>query len=333
MNQVLEHLEAELALEEGDKNVIYDDATGKPLRRGDTLEGNLTVGEGLNLMGPFDPVELQFIENNRIAKAHTALLEYPWFSTQDMVRQVALADIAYNIGLAGLLNWPHFLSFMGQKDYPAAVAELKSDKLWISQVKAPRANRIETMLATGQWPPDVPLQGAAPMSTVPAPVAPAYTADGPVLPAPIPGAAIPWYQSAGQKANVITAVSALIAISPKVADKLGLTTPATVEAFVEVIFTLAAMVVPVIASYLRAHSPIQPLTLTVAAAVAHPATQAALQVAVAQAAAAPSLPDPPPIQGPPHVAPASASLLNVPFAEQSRAAVPAARLAPGGPRP
>lgn len=150
-----EHLEAELEVEEGDRLLIYDDATGKPFKRGDTLKGNLSAGIGLNLMIPFDPAELGFMQQLRLAKGQKLLEGYGWYQAQDEVRQVALADIAYNIGLGGLLHWVNFLSYIGKKDYPLAVTEVRSNTLWTSQVGPARAGRLETMLLTGQWPPDV----------------------------------------------------------------------------------------------------------------------------------------------------------------------------------
>lgn len=154
-DSVLVHLEAQLEVEEGYKFLIYDDATGKPFKRGDTLLGNLTVGTGLNLMGPFDPAELQFLEQSRIAKLRDRLLGFPWYAALDFVRQVAIADIAFNLGVEGLLHWPHFLAAMAKQDYPAAVAEIRSDTLWVSQVKATRAGRLETMIETGEFPTDI----------------------------------------------------------------------------------------------------------------------------------------------------------------------------------
>lgn len=155
MSTEAEHLDAELKVEEGDKSLIYDDATGKPFLKGMTLKGNLSAGIGLNLMIPFAPEELAFMEQFRLAKGQALLQGYAWYSAQDPVRQVALADIAYNIGVGGLLHWVHFLSFMGKQDYPSAVAEIKSDALWISQVGPARAGRLETMILTGNWPADI----------------------------------------------------------------------------------------------------------------------------------------------------------------------------------
>lgn len=150
------HLEAELTVEEGREVFIYDDAKGAVrFKKGDTLVGNLTTGTGINLMVDFDQPELDFIETNRINKARALLKPYAWYSAQDEVRQVAIADIVFNIGLGGLLHWPHFLSDMAAKDYAAAVAEIKSDEIWVSQVHPTRAGRIEGMILTGTWPADI----------------------------------------------------------------------------------------------------------------------------------------------------------------------------------
>jgi lysozyme len=155
MNDEDAHLEAQLAVEEGDRNLLYDDATGKTFLKEMTLKGNLTVGTGINLMTGLDTDELEYLELNRITKAQTFLAAYPWYQAQDEVRQVALADLAFNLGYRGLLEWPKFLADMSAKAYPAAVAEIRSNTLWVGQVHPARANRIEQMILTGQWPKDI----------------------------------------------------------------------------------------------------------------------------------------------------------------------------------
>lgn len=80
--------------------------------------------------------------------------------------------------------------------------------------------------------------------------------------------AIAWYKSPQQIAHVTTAVSALLALSPKLAAHVGtaigvdLSTPANVQATVEVVFGFIALVAPSIGAWLRARSKVQPLVLT-----------------------------------------------------------------------
>lgn len=98
----------------------------------------------------------------------------------------------------------------------------------------------------------------------------------PVLPA---APAIPWYESRVQLAQVVALASAGIAIFPKVGTLLGLTSLASVQSAVELLFGAIAFIAPIVGSIWRAHSALQPLTLTKAAAAIHPAT---IAVAAAQ---------------------------------------------------
>lgn len=94
-------------------------------------------------------------------------------------------------------------------------------------------------------------------------------------PVPVQVAAIPWYQSPVQKAQITSAVSALIALSPKIGKFIGVSTPADAAVWVETIFGFITLMAPIIGSVVRAKSAIQPLTLTKAAAAVHPQTVAA----------------------------------------------------------
>ena len=87
--------------------------------------------------------------------------------------------------------------------------------------------------------------------------------------------AIPWYKSPTQIAMVSSAVSALIALFPRMGVWLHLTSPNDVVNAVTVIFGFIAVIAPVIGSVYRAKSSLQPLTLTAAAAAIHPSTIAA----------------------------------------------------------
>jgi hypothetical protein len=92
-------------------------------------------------------------------------------------------------------------------------------------------------------------------------------------PAQLP--ATPWYTSKVQIAQVVTLVSALAAISPKIANTLGLTSLAAIQSTVEAVFGTIAFIAPLIGTWFRAKSSVQPLTFTQAGADAHPATIAA----------------------------------------------------------
>jgi hypothetical protein len=82
---------------------------------------------------------------------------------------------------------------------------------------------------------------------------------------------IPWYQSPVQRAQVTAAVSAVIALFPKVGGLIGVKTPDDIAVWVESVFGAVTVAAPILGAIWRAKSKLQPLTLTKAAAAAHPA--------------------------------------------------------------
>jgi hypothetical protein len=117
------------------------------------------------------------------------------------------------------------------------------------------------------------------------------TDDTDTQPAALPGAAAPWYQSAVQKAQVSTAVAALVALSPKLGNLIGVHSSVEAAAWVETVAGIYAVASPLVGILWRARSKLQPLTLTRARAEVHPATIAA----IAKADAVPLVPQPPEI--------------------------------------
>jgi hypothetical protein len=89
--------------------------------------------------------------------------------------------------------------------------------------------------------------------------------------------ALPWYRSPVQISQVTAAVSALLAIFPKIGQMLGWTSPGDIANGVTALFGIIAIVAPIYGSFKRANSPIQPLTLTKTGAALHPNTTANAQ--------------------------------------------------------
>ncbi len=87
-------------------------------------------------------------------------------------------------------------------------------------------------------------------------------------------AAIPWYKSPVQIANVTAFISAIIALFPEVGKKLGMSTPTDVSTAVTTIFAFIAIAAPAVGGILRAKSKVQPLTMTAKQAEVHPNTVA-----------------------------------------------------------
>jgi hypothetical protein len=81
--------------------------------------------------------------------------------------------------------------------------------------------------------------------------------------------AIPWYQSPVMKSQLVTALSALAAIAPHAAAKLGLSDESAVTVAVEGLFASASFASLLYAMVKRATSTVQPLKLSQASADAH----------------------------------------------------------------
>lgn len=73
---------------------------------------------------------------------------YAWFRDLDVIRQRALVDLAFNLGIAGLAQFRNFLGAMARTDYEDAADHL-TRSLWFRQVKS-RGPRVVAMIRTGQ---------------------------------------------------------------------------------------------------------------------------------------------------------------------------------------
>jgi hypothetical protein len=92
----------------------YDDATGKELRPGDTLKGNLTIGIGRNLTGRgISSSEAMVCFEHDLADVFADLEKFPWWGPLDVVRQMAVADVRFNLGPAGLPVLPKVFAVHG----------------------------------------------------------------------------------------------------------------------------------------------------------------------------------------------------------------------------
>ncbi len=148
-------LEDQLRRDEEERQFAYDDANGKTLVKGMTLEANLTIGVGRNLSAKgLSQKERDFLLANDKADAIADLEQhFPWAMQLDEVRKGALLNMIFNMGAGGLAGFHNFLAKMqaGMQtgDFrPAAGAML--DSLWARQV-GPRATRLSIQIESGHW--------------------------------------------------------------------------------------------------------------------------------------------------------------------------------------
>ena len=84
--------------------------------------------------------------------------------------------------------------------------------------------------------------------------------------------AIPWYKSSVTRGALISFATLLGVLAPKLAAVLGLTSTNAISAVVDNLLIVCAAIAALSTFIARVRSPIQPVTLTQAAADVHPAT-------------------------------------------------------------
>lgn len=123
---------------EGYREFPYDDSTG-----------HLTIGIGRNLSAK----GISYREANVLLEDDIAYFAdklnhvIEFFPTLDANRQIALIDMAFNLGVNGLLEFHLMLNALSTGHYEAAAQEVLNSK-WATQV-GQRAKDIADILATG----------------------------------------------------------------------------------------------------------------------------------------------------------------------------------------
>lgn len=114
-------------------------------------KGKITVGVGRNLTDKgLSRAEAMLLLENDIDEfrraVHSAL---PWTVGLGPPRFEALVNMAFNMGIEGLLGFRRMLEALARSDYENAAKEmLNSD--WAEQVGA-RAQRVAEQMRRGEW--------------------------------------------------------------------------------------------------------------------------------------------------------------------------------------
>lgn len=145
MDEVITHLTADLREDEGEILHAYLDHLGF-----------WTIGVGVLIDerrgGGITADESAYLLANRISSKSAELAaRLPWFAGLDQVRKCALLNMAYQLGVDGLLKFRASLTLMRIGQYKAAGEELKNSK-WFQQTPA-RARRVIESIQTGKYRP------------------------------------------------------------------------------------------------------------------------------------------------------------------------------------
>lgn len=141
---MIDALRAQLIEHEGLKLSAYRDSLGY-----------LTIGVGRLIDarrgGKITRDEALYLLDNDIAEKIGELrAALPWFEREDPIRQRALIDLCFNLGIGGLLKFTNTLAAWQRRDYAAAARGLKQSR-WYGQVGR-RGPRIVQMVEHGTEP-------------------------------------------------------------------------------------------------------------------------------------------------------------------------------------
>jgi len=117
--------------------------------------GKLTIGVGRNLEDRGITLsEARMLLANDLADVRNGLLNaLPWVAKLDDVRQRVLVDMAFNLGLQGLLEFKRTLAAVQAGQYQQAATMMLQSR-WAKQV-GQRAERLSRMMVTGADPRDL----------------------------------------------------------------------------------------------------------------------------------------------------------------------------------
>lgn len=145
MTQVTPDLIADLKRDEGLRLEAYPD----PVSHGDpwTIGYGHTGGISSGVVWTENQASDQLLADASRA-ASGVLTALPWVATLDSVRQDALYNMAFNLGVNGLIDFPHTLDMIKSGQWARAVAAMMAST-WASEV-GQRATRLAHMILTGQ---------------------------------------------------------------------------------------------------------------------------------------------------------------------------------------
>ena len=130
--------------------MVYDDATGKPIRSGTTVVGHPTIGIGraLDVHG-ISHAEAVFLLEDDIAAVLPDMPRVvgPCWPNLSPARQAVLAAMAFQMGANGLLAFRFTLNRIASYDF-AAAADAMLASTWAKQTPA-RAQRMAQMMREG----------------------------------------------------------------------------------------------------------------------------------------------------------------------------------------
>lgn len=135
--------------DEGFRASVYDDSTGQPITKGTVVQGYATIGFGFCIDAfkgsPLPEEVAEFWLAHLLEGIETELAErWPPFKAQPEDIRDALLNMAYNLGVSGLLGFRLMLDALERGDRETAAVNAL-DSTWAQQV-GDRARRIANQI-------------------------------------------------------------------------------------------------------------------------------------------------------------------------------------------
>lgn len=94
--------------------------------------------------------EMDYLCNNDVKRVRKGLADgLPWFGTLNEVRQAALINMAFQMGVEGVLKFTNSLELIRTRQFDKAAANLMLS-LWAKQTPW-RAQKMADQIRTGEW--------------------------------------------------------------------------------------------------------------------------------------------------------------------------------------
>lgn len=145
----IEKLADQLIEHEGLRLAVYDDATGKPIEKGDTLQGNPTIGVGRLLTDDrgISHDEAKTLLMNDLVWVAKKAETYGFWHRLDPVRQMVIMNMIFNMGNR-FDQFKKMIAAIEVGDYIEASAQML-DSNWARTVKG-RAVHLAEQMKTGE---------------------------------------------------------------------------------------------------------------------------------------------------------------------------------------
>lgn len=139
-----DNLTKQLTKDEDSKPTVYADQFGYATIGVGRLVDPRKPGAGLR------PHEIAYLLQNDILDRVSSLNQaLPWFKKLDEARQGVLLNMAFQLGVSGLLGFKNTLALVASGAY-AEAADHMLDSTWAKQTPN-RAKRLADQMRTGQW--------------------------------------------------------------------------------------------------------------------------------------------------------------------------------------